>query len=132
MEVKNCKGCGRIFNYMDGEQLCPACKKKLEEKFSEVKKYIEDNPDATVKQVSEDMDVSVKQIKLWIRQERLILSKASPDGILCESCGRPIRSGKFCDKCKTSMQNKLANALDKPKGTVVEKVERDGSRMRFL
>ena len=36
------------------------------------------------------------------------------------------------DKCKTSMQNKLANALDKPKGTVVEKVERDGSRMRFL
>ena len=48
------------------------------------------------------MDVSVKQIKLWIRQERLILSKASPDGILCESCGRPIGgSGKFCGQ----MQN---------------------------
>ena len=42
MEVKNCKNCGRLFNYIGGayKSLCPACIDRLEEKFQEVKKYI--------------------------------------------------------------------------------------------
>ena len=76
MEVKNCKGCGRLFNYMGGAPLCDACRKKLEEKFQKVKQYLDDHPDASVNQVSEDNDVSVKQIKQWIREERLSLSEA--------------------------------------------------------
>ena len=73
-----------------------------------------------------------KQIKLWIRQERLILSKASPDGILCESCGSRFGAENSATNAKPPMQNKLANALDKPKGTVVEKVERDGQQNAFF
>ena len=37
MEVKNCKECGRLFNYMGGAPLCDGCRKKLEQKFQEVK-----------------------------------------------------------------------------------------------
>ena len=37
MDVRNCKGCGRLFNYYGGVPLCKACKDKLEEKFQEVK-----------------------------------------------------------------------------------------------
>ena len=45
MEVKNCKNCGRLYNYIGGVyRLCPECMRKLEEKFQEVKDYIEDNP----------------------------------------------------------------------------------------
>ena len=33
MEVKNCKECGRLFNYMGGAPLCDGCRKKLEQKF---------------------------------------------------------------------------------------------------
>ena len=29
MEVKNCKDCGRLFNYMGGAPLCDGCRKKL-------------------------------------------------------------------------------------------------------
>ena len=44
MELMNCRNCKKLFNYIAGEKLCPACKEKLEEKFQEVKKYIEENP----------------------------------------------------------------------------------------
>ncbi len=133
MEVRNCKSCGRLFNYMGGMPICPNCQKKLEEKFHEVKQYLHENPRSTIAQVAEEMDVPVKQIKQWIREERLTLSEASVDGIVCESCGAPICSGRYCDKCKAKMQNTLASAIDKPiKAAPPKKQERDGNRMRFL
>lgn len=132
MDVMSCKECRRLFNYMGGPVLCPACVKKLEEKFQEVKAYLNDNPGASVSKVSEEMDISVKQIKQWIREERLSLSDATDAGITCEQCGTPIRSGRFCDKCKVQMQNTLSSVISKPKQPDVKKSERDGNRMRFL
>ena len=38
MEVKNCKECGRLFNYMGGAPLCDGCRKKLEQKPLEPQK----------------------------------------------------------------------------------------------
>ena len=87
MEVRNCRSCGRLFNYMGGAPLCPACQKKLEEKFQEVKAFLEENPNSSVETVAEELDVSVKQIRQWIREERLSLSVAGADGIVCETCG---------------------------------------------
>lgn len=132
MEVRNCKGCGRLFNYMGGAPLCQMCKKKLEDKFQEVKAYLEEHQNATVHQVAEDMDVSVKQVRQWVKEERLSLSVAGADGIVCEQCGAPISTGRFCDKCKAKMVNNLTGALDKPKEPEIKKKERDGNRMRFL
>lgn len=132
MDVRNCKSCGRLYNYMGGAPICDACKKKLEEKFQEVKAFLEENPNSSITRVSEEMDVSVKQIRQWIREERLALSTAGADGILCEQCGAPIRTGRFCDKCKASMVNTLNGALDKPKPVEIKKQEREGNKMRFL
>ena len=39
-DIRNCRICGKIFNYVMGPVVCPRCKEKLEEKFQEVKKYI--------------------------------------------------------------------------------------------
>ena len=134
MEVRNCKNCGRLFNYMGGKPICQLCKESLEDKFKEVKDYINSHPKVSVQQAAEDNDVSVKQIKQWIREERLILSEPSPDGITCEHCGQPICRGRFCEKCKASMANTLGSAIDKPKGFTVEdpKQQKDKNKMRFL
>lgn len=132
MDVRNCRNCGRLFNYMGGAPVCTSCQRKLEEKFQEVKIYLEENPNTSVHKVAEDMDVSVKQIRQWIKEERLSLSVAGADGIVCEQCGAPICSGRFCDKCKASMVNNLNGAIDKPKKVEVKKQDRDGNRMRFL
>ena len=57
MNVRNCRNCGRIFNYISGAITCPACRSQLEEKFQEVKKYIQENRGVGIAQVAEECDV---------------------------------------------------------------------------
>ncbi len=131
MDVKNCKGCGRLFNYVSGPRLCGECKQKLEDKFVEVRNYVMDNPHASIPEISETMEVSTSQIYQWIREERLIFSEDSMVTIECENCGAPIRTGRFCDKCK----NETAKGLDslyKKEAPVIQKKDRERERMRFL
>ena len=118
---------------MGGAPLCDGCRKKLEQKFQEVKQYLGDNPNASVNQVSEDNDVSVKQIKQWIREERLVISNGMAEGIVCENCGRPIHTGRFCESCKKTMVQDLSNAFEKPKPAERSlRTEKENDRMRFL
>lgn len=131
MEVKNCKECKRLFNYIGGPRLCPDCREKLEDKFNEVKKFVEDNKNASISVVSEEMGVSVQQINQWVREERLIFAEGSVVMINCESCGAPIRTGRYCDKCKGQMVNKFGGMYQREK-TEPKKEERDRARMRFL
>ena len=92
MDVRNCKNCGKLFQFV-GKPICPACNKKLEDKFFEVRDYIYENPTANMGKVSEEMDVPIQQIKKWVREERLAFSKDSGITISCEKCGKPILTG---------------------------------------
>ncbi len=130
MDVRNCKNCGKLFNYLGGQPICPDCGKKLEDKFLEVKQYIYDNPQASIQQVSEENDVSVQQLRAWVRQERLEFTEASLVGLNCEKCGALIRSGRFCAMCKAKLGETLSNVYKTP---VPEAKKADASaRMRFL
>lgn len=134
MEVRNCKGCGRLFNYMQGPPLCPNCVKELEQKFQQVKQYLRDNPKAPLNMVSEENDVSVKQIKQWVREERLSFTEESHITLECEGCGASVLSGRFCDKCKASLQHELSGAIKHKTGTVAAKPKPGSTkdRMRYL
>lgn len=137
MEVRNCKNCGRLYNYIGGVyRLCPDCMKKLEEKFQEVKQYIEDNPRADMRDISEQCDVSTRQIEQWIREERLSFSEDSPIGIACEVCGATIRTGRYCEKCKNDMANRLGSMYGSNTSAISsadrERARREKARMRFL
>ena len=136
MNVKNCRKCGRLFNYVMGPNICPSCHKAIEEKFQEVKQYIQQHGRASMQQVSEDCEVEVSQIEQWIRQDRLQFSDDSPIRVACELCGKMIGSGRFCPQCKDTMVRKLNGAMGKD-GVMVEqpKPKKRGSaesRMRFL
>ncbi|WZL82099.1 flagellar protein [Vallitaleaceae bacterium 9-2] len=133
MDVRNCKKCGRIFNYVGGQPICAQCKSELENKFTEVKTYIRRNPTANIGQVAEECDVDTRQIRQWVREERLIFSADSAMGIECEKCGKSIRTGRFCDDCKRDTANELSGAYQSHKveeDTPSKKVVK--SRMRFL
>ena len=132
MNVRNCKSCGRLFNYIAGPPICPNCKEDLEKKFQKAKEFIRGNKNATVQIVAEEVDVPESQIKQWIREERLVFSDAAIAGIACEVCGSPILTGRFCDKCKNQMMNDLSGAIKKPEAPVVKKKEKENPRMRFL
>lgn len=131
MEVKNCRDCKRLFNYIGGARLCPDCKAKLEEKFVEVKKFVEDHKNASISLVSEEMEVSVQQINQWVKEERLIFAEGSIAMIYCETCGVPIRTGRFCEKCKENMVNNL-NGMYPKNDAFSKKNARDRARMRYL
>lgn len=132
MEVKNCRMCGRLFNYLGGQRICPDCKKKLEDKFQQVKRYIYDNPKANVDKIAEDNDVEVQQIRQWVREERLQFSKDSSVKLQCENCGAPILTGRFCEKCKKQMADNLSDSIRRPERPNPFAEKKGSDRMRFL
>lgn len=134
MDVRNCRKCGKIFNYVLGVPICQACKEKAEEKFQEVKEFIRDNKGASIPEISETCEVETSQIHQWIREERLVFADDSPIGINCENCGTMIKTGRFCDKCKAEMVNNLKSSIRKPEMPRPEPQKRksEKEKMRFL
>lgn len=133
MDVRACKSCGKLFNYLSGPPICMACRDALEVKFQEVKEYIRDNRSASIQQISEDNDVPIKQIQQWVREERLEFTEDSPVQLTCESCGATIRTGRLCQKCKDNMASSLTKAFQKEAPVQeVQKKKSDGNHMRFL
>lgn len=135
MEVRNCRSCGRIFNYISGPRLCMGCREKLEEKFVEVKEFVRSNPGVGIQEISEMCEVDIPQINQWVREERLTFSEDSPVGLPCEKCGAIIKSGRFCDACKVDMTRQFSNAIKKPEAPKPEAPKKPAdasSRMRFL
>lgn len=133
MDVRSCKVCGNLFNYMSGPPLCPNCVKKMEEKFAQVKEYIYDNPKCGMSEVSEANDVPVPIIRQWIREERLSFAEDSPIGLNCECCGKMIHTGRYCEACKAKVGKRLESAYSKPAPQQAPKPESDHhNKMRFL
>lgn len=131
MEVKTCKECKKLFNYLAGPPVCPNCKDKLEEKFQIVKEYIRENKNDGIADVSEATGVSAAQIRRWVREERLSFSDESGIGLDCESCGKMIKSGRLCLACKEKLMGNMSD-LYKNEESVVAKKHREAARMRFL
>ena len=134
MNVKNCRKCGAIFNYLTGPQVCQQCRARMEEKFQEVKKYVYENKGATVPQIAEACSVEVSQLHTWIREERLEFADDSPIRIGCEQCGTMIQTGRFCAKCKNAMVTTLTGVLPRRTEPVHDEPAKgkEPAKMRFL
>lgn len=130
MELMNCRNCKRVFNYIAGEALCPGCKAKLEDKFTEVKKFVQDNPGKNVNEVAEECDITIKQIKRWVREERLSFTDDSLVGLECERCGKLIHSGRFCNDCAGGLADAMQDAFRKK--VIERKKQNSAGKMRFL
>lgn len=115
--------------------MCQRCREEMEAKFQVVKEYIRSNPGVGIPEVSEACDVPVSQIQRWLREERLEVTENSPIYLTCESCGGLIRSGKYCDKCKTQMTMGFKSILDSQKPAAPEPKHqdfKDNAKMRYL
>lgn len=132
MDVRNCKTCGRMFNYIGGPSICPSCSKLLEDQFDDVKKYIYDHPGVGIQEVSQEMNVSVAQIQKWLKEERLSFSDSSEIALNCELCGARILTGRFCKNCKGSMANQLNSVLPKKEAPKKPEPQKTENKMRFL
>lgn len=133
MDVKNCKQCNKMFNYIGGAPLCPDCIRKAEEKFDETKAYIYDHPKCGMQEVSEAVGVSVAQIRKWLKEERLAFSEDSEIALNCEKCMKKILTGRYCNACKKELENAFVGMYkkDEPRQPRYER-QKTENKMRFL
>ena len=118
IEIKSCRSCKKLFQYISGDVVCPNCRKLVEEDFKKVKEYIWTNKGCTIQEVSEACEVSPKMIKYWLREGRLELESPSVE-LTCDKCNKPISSGKMCSKCTAELQNVLMQFTKTVKGVSV-------------
>ena len=138
MNVRNCRKCGRVFNYIIGQTLCLSCRDALESKYKEVKEFVQKNRGCGINEVAEECDVDPSQIRQWIREERLEFTEDSMIGLACEICGASIRTGRYCEKCKAQTLNGLNNVVRQAQASRQSMQQKpstnskDNPRMRFL
>ncbi|HOJ78124.1 MAG TPA: MerR family transcriptional regulator [Bacillota bacterium] len=124
MDVRNCKRCGKVFQYR-GHNICYNCITQEEEDFQKVREYIQKHPNSTTVEVSEATEVSIKTITRFLREGRLDCEgfDTSDLGLQCEKCGKEISSGRYCDECINELQSGFKEASKQIETPVVTKVK---------
>ncbi|MBO8173146.1 MAG: flagellar protein [Bacillaceae bacterium] len=108
--LSNCPRCGGLF-IQGKDDVCQKCVQEVEEEYQKCVEYLRENKGANLYQVSEDTGVSVKQITRFIREGRLSVTDNPNIGIPCESCGTPIKSGRFCKDCTDRLKREVGGIL---------------------
>lgn len=132
MEVKACRRCGKIFQYITGAPICPKCKKVEEDLFQDVKAYLRENKGASMQEVTEATGASVSMIERYLREGRLEVTTESLISLSCEQCGAKIRTGRLCDKCRSNLSSDLSAAAKSIQDSHQVRREKDKEKMRFL
>lgn len=134
-DVRNCRKCGKIFSYLGGPPICPACKQVDEEDFKRIKEYLYKNPGAGLNQVSVELEIGVEKIKRFLKEGRLeIVSEEGNMFLECENCGKSIKSGRFCDDCEKDLAANLKSTADQMKNDLdgMSDSARKAIGMRYL
>lgn len=109
MELKNCPECGRLYTYIN-VNLCPDCRKQDEEDFKNVKDFLAEHPRIGVFELAEATGVDEVKIVRWVRERRIEGKQFPGLSIPCESCGKPIFQGRYCQKCSDELVKGFTSA----------------------
>lgn len=134
-DVRNCRKCGKIYTYIGGNPICPACKQEEEEDFKRVKEYLYKNPGASISEVSKELEISVEKIKRFLKDGRLeILSDDGNMFLECEKCGKSIKSGRLCSECENNLASTLKSAASQMKDEISQLQQNSNKAigMRYL
>ena len=114
MEIRQCDFCRMPYQSL-GTKICKDCSIALDEDFIKIREYLYDHDRAGVEEVCEETGVSKKSVMHLLKEERLIVGDdGDSNSILrCESCRKPIRTGRMCAQCKkevlSAIQENTAN-----------------------
>lgn len=99
MATYECQRCGRMFEQIGLEDVCPVCALLDEEEFKRIKEFLTEHQGASTTEVMQHTGVSLKQIKRYLKEERLEIVGDNKGFLRCELCGKPLNSGRYCDDC---------------------------------
>ena len=131
-DVRNCRKCGKIYNYIGGAPICQVCRQADEEDFQRVKEYLYSNPGANMTQVSTELDISIEKIKRFLKEGRLEITGDDGNLILeCENCGKAIKSGRFCDTCERDLASGFKSVANQIKNEMGSTYEKNTNNMKY-
>lgn len=125
MNLRNCIKCGKLFVRVHNP-ICPDCTKEEETNFELVKKYLFEHPNSTAAEVAEETGVSLNAIKKYLNEGRLVATAGMKDFLKCESCGKTIASGSYCNECIIKLDKAAAELV---KENTAEKNKNTGPKM---
>jgi flagellar operon protein (TIGR03826 family) len=128
MELRNCPRCGNLFAYT-AIPICDKCLQKEEDDFINVRDYLRENPMAGLKKTSEATNVPEDLILHFLKEGRIVAASAFGEILTCERCGKPISSGRFCEKC--IMELKTGFCRPRESGADAYKPSGAPAKMRF-
>lgn len=112
MNVKSCERCRRLFQYYGGSFMCPDCIQEIDKQFNTVKAYLYDNPGSSLEKLCEETEVERSYVIRWLREGRLVMDERHASLLDCETCGKPIRSGRYCETCSGDLRRTLQGTLN--------------------
>lgn len=98
IECRFCKGA--IREVSRGVFECLVCGKESYDYYQTVKRYLERNGAAPAVAIERATGVPRKAVEYLLKEGYLEISRQDAYRMSCLRCGRPIRTGTFCDKCK--------------------------------
>lgn len=103
-----CEKCGGVMVFKGvGEYRCEDCNSLDYDDYGRVRCYLEQNRGATAAQVEEFTGVKQKTIRQMLKESRLEVTDDSRAFLVCENCGKKIRSGRFCPQCEVEVHRAL-------------------------
>jgi flagellar operon protein (TIGR03826 family) len=116
MDIRNCKRCGKVFNFV-GSAVCAECAQREQEDFAKVREYLFGHPNSTTLEVTKATGVDPKVISRLLREGRLLadnIQVSDGEELRCEKCGQAISRGRFCEKCVGEMKNEFQKTAPSP------------------
>jgi predicted amidophosphoribosyltransferase len=115
LRVMKCPRCGNIFT-KDRHPICPACWRKEQEDLDKVRRHLDENPGATALEVSAGTGVPEPTVIRFIKEGHLIVAQGHGVRYPCETCGKPIATGRFCPDCGERLTKGLESEIRKVRG----------------
>ncbi|MCQ2521724.1 MAG: TIR domain-containing protein [Lachnospiraceae bacterium] len=111
-----CEKCRGSFlkNTKLGTYTCLTCGYENYDDFQKIRNYLGVVGKAPASVIEQETGVSRSTIEALFREEFLEIPQQSEVRVSCKSCGAPIRSGEYCDSCKS-------RALNQTGGTPTQK-----------
>lgn len=129
MEVKTCVLCRRLYNsIIEGDEICPNCRKIKDEDLSKIKKYLLLNPNSNIKELSTQLNIPSSRIFYYLKIGIIeIIGETKIKK--CQKCKKPIKNNEeYCADCKKILVNELQKSMSKEPS--IEK--NTNAKMRFL
>lgn len=97
--------------------------------FEKVEKFLRRNSGASVQEISEATGVPEEKIIYFFKEGRLI-ARTPLRQLVCERCGKPIASGRFCKNCREALGSVVRSLDSSPPVRRLEKESRQSDHFQ--